>query len=751
MEVIRGTISKILFKNEENGYAVCKIKIDYSNKEMAKYKDYLYSNILTITSYYDRIPVEGEELEYTGEFVESKYGIQLKANSYIRLKTDSLEAVIAYLSSDYFPGIGKVISERIYKKLGKSCFENIRKNKDVLNEVEGLTEIQKDTIYNGLVENKKKEKNIVDYMSMGFTMQMAQKIVQTLTKDELEEAKKNPYLLIEKVEGIGFVKADKIAQSLGITKDSPLRLKACTLFYLNMFTFETGNCYISKDVLYNKIQEVFINDGEDYPRALFEEVLITLRNDGKIIIDDEDVYDYFIYEAEGKLATLISTRVIFNTSDIDKKKITKSIDKVKEENNIEYSPMQEKAIFEAFTNKIMVITGGPGTGKTTIVKGIIETYKKIYKKNNIVEEVQLLAPTGRAGKRLNEVTKHPAQTIHRFLGYDGKRFHYNENNQVNAKLVIIDEMSMVDVVLAYRLFSALPVDARVIIVGDVDQIPSVSPGDVLQDIIRSEKIPTIRLDKIHRQAQDSTIIKLAHEMNSGNIPLDILEKQHDRSFTHMVDEDTILRTLVAIVKKSVNQNMNILKDIQILAPMYRGKLGIDNINTIIQDEFNPYQENGELVFNKQRFRINDKVIQLVNRSEDNIMNGDIGFVESFRIENDKIIGMNVMFETGTIEYNRDTYEQLKLAYAISIHKSQGSEFYNTIIPFTKKYFIMLKRRLYYTAITRAKKYLIMIGDFEAFRISVNSTDYSRNTKLVKKIIENVNAKKSIDLKDSDDE
>lgn len=751
MEVIRGTISKILFKNEENGYAVCKIKIDYSNKEMAKYKDYLYSNILTITSYYDRIPVEGEELEYTGEFVESKYGIQLKANSYIRLKTDSLEAVIAYLSSDYFPGIGKVISERIYKKLGKSCFEKIRKNKDVLNEVEGLTEIQKDTIYNGLVENKKKEKNIVDYMSMGFTMQMAQKIVQTLTKDELEEAKKNPYLLIEKVEGIGFVKADKIAQSLGITKDSPLRLKACTLFYLNMFTFETGNCYISKDVLYNKIQEVFINDGEDYPRALFEEVLITLRNEGKIIIDDEDVYDYFIYEAEGKLATLISTRVIFNTSDIDKKKITKSIDKVKEENNIEYSPMQEKAIFEAFTNKIMVITGGPGTGKTTIVKGIIETYKKIYKKNNIVEEVQLLAPTGRAGKRLNEVTKHPAQTIHRFLGYDGKRFHYNENNQVNAKLVIIDEMSMVDVVLAYRLFSALPVDARVIIVGDVDQIPSVSPGDVLQDIIRSEKIPTIRLDKIHRQAQDSTIIKLAHEMNSGNIPLDILEKQHDRSFTHMVDEDTILRTLVAIVKKSVNQNMNILKDIQILAPMYRGKLGIDNINTIIQDEFNPYQENGELVFNKQRFRINDKVIQLVNRSEDNIMNGDIGFVESFRIENDKIIGMNVMFETGTIEYNRDTYEQLKLAYAISIHKSQGSEFYNTIIPFTKKYFIMLKRRLYYTAITRAKKYLIMIGDFEAFRISVNSTDYSRNTKLVKKIIENVNAKKSIDLKDSDDE
>ena len=749
METIRGTITKVLFKNEENGYAVCKIKIDYSNKDMAKYKDYLYSNILTITSYYDRIPVEGEEIEYTGEFIETKYGIQLKADSFIRLKTDSLESIVAYLSSDYFPGIGKVISERIYKKLGKNCFEKIRKNKDILDEIEGISEVQKDTIYNGLVENKKREKNIVEFIAMGFTIQMAQRIVTTLSKDEIKEAKTNPYILIDKVEGIGFLRADRIASQIGIKKDSPLRLKACTMFYLNMFTYETGNCFISKDLLYTKILEIFEKDGDDYPRLLFEDILISLRNEGKIIIDGEDVYDYFIYEAEGKLATLISTRVLYNYSEIDENKIKSSIDKVKLINNIEYSEMQEKAIYEAFTKKIMVITGGPGTGKTTIVKGIIETYKIIFNKTNVVEDVVLLAPTGRAGKRLNEVTKHPAQTIHRFLGYDGKVFRYNENNQVNAKLVIIDEMSMVDVILASKLFGALPIDTRIIIVGDVDQIPSVSPGDVLQDIIKSRKIPTIKLDKIHRQAQDSTIIKLAHEVNSGNIPMDILDKQHDRSFTHMVDEDAILKTLVAIVKRSVSQNMNILKDIQILVPMYRGKLGIDNINNVLQEEFNPNQNNEEIIHNKQKFRVNDKVIQLVNRSEDNIMNGDIGRVESFRYENDKIVGMIVVFDTAIIEYNKDTYEQLKLAYAISIHKSQGSEFYNTIIPFTKKYYMMLKRRLYYTAITRAKKYLIMLGDFEAFRMAVNNTDYSRNTKLIDKINECISQKKSIDI-DSDE-
>ena len=749
METIRGTITKVLFKNEENGYAVCKIKIDYSNKDMAKYKDYLYSNILTITSYYDRIPVEGEEIEYTGEFIETKYGIQLKADSFIRLKTDSLESIVAYLSSDYFPGIGKVISERIYKKLGKNCFEKIRKNKDILDEIEGISEVQKDTIYNGLVENKKREKNIVEFIAMGFTIQMAQRIVTTLSKDEIKEAITNPYILIDKVEGIGFLRADRIASQIGIKKDSPLRLKACTMFYLNMFTYETGNCFISKDLLYTKILEIFEKDGDDYPRLLFEDILISLRNEGKIIIDGEDVYDYFIYEAEGKLATLISTRVLYNYSEIDENKIKSSIEKVKLINNIEYSEMQEKAIYEAFTKKIMVITGGPGTGKTTIVKGIIETYKIIFNKTNVVEDVVLLAPTGRAGKRLNEVTKHPAQTIHRFLGYDGKVFRYNENNQVNAKLVIIDEMSMVDVILASKLFGALPIDTRIIIVGDVDQIPSVSPGDVLQDIIKSRKIPTIKLDKIHRQAQDSTIIKLAHEVNSGNIPMDILDKQHDRSFTHMVDEDAILKTLVAIVKRSVSQNMNILKDIQILVPMYRGKLGIDNINNVLQEEFNPNQNNEEIIHNKQKFRVNDKVIQLVNRSEDNIMNGDIGRVESFRYENDKIVGMIVVFDQAIIEYNKDTYEQLKLAYAISIHKSQGSEFYNTIIPFTKKYYMMLKRRLYYTAITRAKKYLIMLGDFEAFRMAVNNTDYSRNTKLIDKINECISQKKSIDI-DSDE-
>lgn len=742
MEKITGIIQKVIFKSDDTGYAVVSIKIDYTDPDMRKYQDYLISNLLTVTCYYDRIPVKDEEYSYTGEFTQTKYGIQLKANSYNRPNSETLEAVVTYLSSEYFKGIGKITAAKIYERLGNKCLEEIRNDKSVLNLVDGLTNEQKDIIYDVLVENKRQEKNLMQLVKLGFTIAMAKKIQNILKPKEIQKAIENPYFLIDKVEGIGFLKADSIALKNGISKNDPIRLKACIVFFLYTYTYETGNCYIEKDYLKEKVIEALNKEEEIIDNNTFENLLEELINDGKIVKDDNGlIYDLAIFHAEEQLAVNVVARI--KNEEINKftdDEINKALEIVKKENNIEYSPMQEKAIKLALKENIMIITGGPGTGKTTIVKGIIDTYARLFNNINLLEEVILLAPTGRASKRLNEVTKHKAQTIHKFLGFDGKKFLYGEKNQVFARMVIIDEMSMVDILIASRLFAAIPSDCKIVIVGDSDQIPSVSPGEVLSDLIKTKEITTIRLNEIHRQAKDSSIISLAHTINQGLIPENILEKQHDRNFIYLEDYK-ILENIKKIITQALSKDMDILKDIQVLIPMYRGELGIDNVNNYLQECFNPIKEDDdEIITSKQKFRINDKVIQLVNRNEEQIMNGDIGYVFSFIYTNGQITGMTVQFEGKRVDYIKEEYDQLKLAYAISIHKSQGSEFKTVIIPFTNKYYAMLRRKLYYTAITRAKSYLIMIGNFESLKIASNSIGFKRKTKLVELIKEKIGNK-----------
>ena len=742
MEKITGIIQKVIFKSDDTGYAVVSIKIDYTDPDMRKYQDYLISNLLTVTCYYDRIPVKDEEYSYTGEFTQTKYGIQLKANSYNRPNSETLEAVVTYLSSEYFKGIGKITAAKIYERLGNKCLEEIRNDKSVLNLVDGLTNEQKDIIYDVLVENKRQEKNLMQLVKLGFTIAMAKKIQNILKPKEIQKAIENPYFLIDKVEGIGFLKADSIALKNGISKNDPIRLKACIVFFLYTYTYETGNCYIEKDYLKEKVIEALNKEEEIIDNNTFENLLEELINDGKIVKDDNGlIYDLAIFHAEEQLAVNVVARI--KNEEINKftdDEINKALETAKKENNIEYSPMQEKAIKLALKENIMIITGGPGTGKTTIVKGIIDTYARLFNNINLLEEVILLAPTGRASKRLNEVTKHKAQTIHKFLGFDGKKFLYGEKNQVFARMVIIDEMSMVDILIASRLFAAIPSDCKIVIVGDSDQIPSVSPGEVLSDLIKTKEITTIRLNEIHRQAKDSSIISLAHTINQGLIPENILEKQHDRNFIYLEDYK-ILENIKKIITQALSKDMDILKDIQVLIPMYRGELGIDNVNNYLQECFNPIKEDDdEIITSKQKFRINDKVIQLVNRNEEQIMNGDIGYVFSFIYTNGQITGMTVQFEGKRVDYIKEEYDQLKLAYAISIHKSQGSEFKTVIIPFTNKYYAMLRRKLYYTAITRAKSYLIMIGNFESLKIASNSIGFKRKTKLVELIKEKIGNK-----------
>jgi exodeoxyribonuclease V alpha subunit len=365
----------------------------------------------------------------------------------------------------------------------------------------------------------------------------------------------------------------------------------------------------------------------------------------------------------------------------------------------------------------------------------------------ISEKIALLAPTGRAAKRLNEVCRFPAQTIHRFLGYEGQGiFKFGPEAKTDAKIVIVDEFSMVDLNLAARLFSSLEDDVKVILVGDVDQLPSVEPGEVLADLITSREIKTIRLDQIHRQSADSSIISLAHSVNLGFVEESIIQKQADRSFIRLEDQQ-IIPGILKTVEQAMLKGMDLIKDIQVLVPLYKGEIGINAINQKMQEQFNP-GDGREIKHLNRVFRVNDKVIQLVNRSEKMVMNGDIGYILSLNTEDGEYCGLTVMFDFGPVDYKLDELEDLAHAYAISIHKSQGSEYELVILPFSYKYYVMLKRKLIYTGITRAKKYLVMLGNLDAFRFGIRDIEIKRKTKLAEKISTSINSVSDLDLEDT---
>lgn len=732
-EKLYGVINKVVYYNKDSGFGVISLKMNFSSKDMAKYKDILYSNILSVTCLFDRQPIQDEKYTFIGEFVESKYGIQLKAESFIRKKQNTLESVVVYLSSDLFPGIGKVTAANVYNALGEDCLDKIKNDKSVLDSVNGLNETQKNTIYDGICLNSSKEEMVLELTEMGLSLSMVNRIISSLHDKAASIIRNNPYDLIDRVEGIGFIKADKIAKGLGIKDDDPIRLKAITKYYLNKYTYETGDSYIEKSVLVENILMELNKEEEIISKDKYLEVLESLVLNGDVYIDDEDnIYDMSIYYSENMVASKLSELLKNDVCEIDENRLNKIINKLEEDNDIIYNEKQKEAIISAVKENVVIITGGPGTGKSTVINGIVNALELYYENDMIREDIALLAPTGRASKRLNEVTKHSAQTIHKFLGYQGKNsFMHGPENIVSNKIIIIDEMSMVDILLASRLLSSIASDSKVIMVGDSDQLPSVAPGDVLCNLIDSKEIKTIRLDQIHRQAESSTIVQLANCINSGTLPENLLERQKDRNFVKLND-NIVINNIITIIRQAINKGMNLLKEIQVLVPMYKGELGIDAINNQIQQIFNPFVDY-ELSYMGKKFRVNDKVIQLVNRSDKGVMNGDIGYVISLDIDKDEVIGLTVLYDFGPVDYEKEEIDDLNLAYAISIHKSQGSEFKTVIIPFTMKYFIMLKKKLLYTAITRAKEYLIMLGSTEAIKLCTTRVEQKRKTRLLEKI------------------
>lgn len=740
-EKINGSIVKVHYYNSDNGYTVALFELDYKKNKNENVKAKIYGKNINIVGYFDHAVYAGEEFILEGEFVKDKnYGLQFKFTKFNRIAIDNEYGIIAYLSSDLFPGVGVKHATKIVEKFGVETINLIKRNKDVLDEIEIPSKL-KSIIYSGIINDLTNQETTIFLLENGITIDTANKIIKKLGPNIIDDLKDDPYILMYSLDRFGFKKNDQFALKLGIKKDDLVRLKALVTYVLKEMIYNSGNSYVLRNNLYEKIVNYI---QEEIEHNKFNEVLDILQKQNKIHIEnDSQIFDQRLYKWEIELSKEI-VKLLKNERNQNKKleifdndTIEKLYQKIEKESAISFNRDQQLAIKSAFTEPMVIITGGPGTGKTTIVHAIIKMYLKLHKDSSaLANEIAILAPTGRAAKRLNETTKMETSTIHRFLGYTGgEQFEYSKYNKTSARLIIVDESSMMDLPLAYRLITSMHEDARLILVGDVDQLPAVGPGQVLKDLIDCKEIKTIRLTKIHRQAENSSIIKLSHSVNEGIIPDTIMEKYHDRSFIQ-TDNDHLVDLLIEIVKKAIQKGKDINKDIQILIPMYKGEIGINEINNRIQNIVNPLNEDDqELKYMGQVFRENDKVIQLVNHADKGIMNGDIGIINNFKYKDYKINGLTVMFESGYVDYSLEEIDELSLAYAISIHKAQGSEFDLVIMPISTKHYIMLKRKLIYTGITRAKNSLVLIGDIKALKLGIMQIENNRNTILKNKIIE----------------
>ena len=737
MDYIQGKVKAIIYHNEDNSYTIIKVKITDSTEEMGLfvYDDFDY---VTVTGYFPR-PMRGEEIKFFGEFKEhNRYGMQYMVKNYEKLTDTSIPGLIEYLSSDLFKGVGIKTAQNIVTTLGVNVIKMVLDDKNVLKKVPKLSEKLIDIIYDGLIDNKAAENTLIKLYGYGITPKMAIKIYKFYQNETIAIIEKNPYQLIYDIEGVGFERADQIAKKLGFEDNDPLRVKAMIIFLYNLMGLNYGHTFLYVDQLLEYLLKSLNKTKEIVDESTIREYMNELVDDGFFILEDEIIKLKTIDYAEKNITEKIKELSNYESEVIDEKKVDKLITLYEGIAEITYTTLQKKAIKSALQSNIFILTGGPGTGKTTVIKGLVFVYAKYHQLpieyNNALFEIKLIAPTGRAAKRMNETTNLHAETIHRFLGYsfDGKFIH-NKDNLVDAKVIIIDEASMIDVFLASQLLQAIPKDAKVIIVGDEDQLPSVGPGQILKDFIDSDMIDYVKLQQIHRQSVDSNIISLAHSINTESIPSDILKVYDDRMFVEEKTEFFQTRLLNSI-HYLINQGYDLYEDIQVLIPMYRGNTGIDAVNKLIQKEFNKNTEKS-IIHGDREFRIGDKVIQLTNQVEDQIMNGDQGVVIGITAEDILIVD----FFGNEVAYKKGDLINIKHAYAMSIHKSQGSEYKVVIMPLFRSYTIMLKRKLIYTGVTRAKEKLILMGDMRAFKYGVESIEAERQSILkdliVNKIVE----------------
>lgn len=734
--MIKGTVEAILFQNSDNFYTVLKVDTIETNES--------FDTMPTVVGFLPNV-VEGDVYTFKGQTVEHpRYGKQLKAETFEKELPQTKDAIISYLSSDLFKGIGKKTAQNIVNTLGENAINDILNDASVLEKVPSLHKKKQKQIAEQIASNQESEKVMIRLHDLGFGPKLASSIYQYYGAETLDVLDKNPYQLVYDIKGIGFNKADQLAQKIGIQFDAPERIKAGLLFTLEEECIKQGHTYIPHDQIieatYNVLTQNSNHDDNQIKQEQLHTMLQELNEEKGIIVANEKVSIPSLYYSELKsVQNLYRIKTHTNKlKDIEQSDLQIHIGEIETNNEVSYAESQKEALQTAINSKVMLLTGGPGTGKTTVIKGIVELYAEVHGISLDYDDYQeddypvvLAAPTGRASKRLQESTGLEAMTIHRLIGWNQDTQPEDIlDNEINARLIIIDEMSMVDTWLFHQFLSAVPLDAQIILVGDEDQLPSVGPGQVFKDLIDSKTIPRVNLTEVYRQQDGSSIIELAHRMKLGQ-PIDITQRFHDRSFINC-GTDQIPIVVEKVVNSAVNKGYD-MSDIQVLAPMYKGNAGIKRLNQILQTILNPKEKDTrEIEFGDVVFRKGDKVLQLVNRPNDNIFNGDIGVIVGIFWAKENALNKDVLvvdFEGNEITFTRQDLLELTHAYCTSIHKSQGSEFPIVIMPIVKQYFRMLQRPILYTGLTRAKQSLVLLGDPQAFDIGLNTNGQKRLTQL----------------------
>ena len=718
MEVLNGFVESIVFKNEETGYVVCKIRSEKN----------LVSAVGTVP-----FIKEGQNVKLTGVWtVHKQFGNQFNIQDYEELLPNSLDGIEKYLSAGIIHGIGPITAKKIIEKFGEKTLDIMENNIERLMEIEGIGEKKFQIIYESYIEQQGLKDVILYFSKHGVTNNQCVKIYKKFGPNARQIVSHNPYILCEEISGIGFKTADRIAMSIGIENNSDFRIQSGIKYVMNQFCL-SGNTFMPRKNIIEECEKNLVISKE-----LIEKNIYSMAAEQKIVVEkvnDMEVgfllpYYYCELGVTSKIITLGLQEIQTINSDINFE-----INVFEREQKIKFAPSQREAILGAFNNGIEIITGGPGTGKTTIIKCIID----IYENNGM--NVILGAPTGRAAKRMTESTGREAKTIHRLLEMgvsedDESVFEKGESSPLEADVIIIDEASMIDIMLMQNLLKAIKLGTRLIIVGDVDQLPSVGPGNVLQDLIECEYIKVVRLKDIFRQAAESLIVTNAHRINQGQMPI-LNQKDKDFFFISQENVDRVVDTIIDLINRRLptfNKSWDKLRDMQVLTPMRKGILGVTNLNIRLQEMFNP-PSNDKKEKNSRDivFREGDKVMQTKNNyslkwfriggvGEDEgtgVFNGDLGFIQS--VDEEKKSLTIIFDDERKVIYDFNYLDELDLAYATTIHKSQGSEFKVVIIPAFMGSPFLMNRNLLYTGITRAKQLVVVVGFQKALMYMVNNT------------------------------
>lgn len=702
MEKICGTVDTIIFASQDNRFTVLKLSPEKLSTQIT----------VTLNGI---APLIGQLLEIEGEWVKHpKFGQQFKATTYKTVAPTEISGIEKFLASGAINGIGPAMAKKIVAEFGEKTLEIIAKSPNELLKVPGIGKKTAEKISTSYLEQSELTEIMVWLENHGISNTYAGKIFAKYGSFAIDIMEKDIYRLFQDIEGIGFLTADKLAFNLGIQREDKRRIIS-GIDYALMQLCNNGHCCIPEMALVDKTAKILQVNNQIIFTILKERIDNGSLNT-EVVGGETLIYPPYLYYAEKKVAMRL-LQLQQATEPLSEDNLSLFIKVWEKDNQIQLAQKQKEAIKACLHHGVLVLTGGPGTGKTTVIKGILSILKAQGLK------IRLAAPTGRAAKRLSETTGQKALTIHRLLEANNLAqddnlqlgFSKDIDDQLDADVIILDEVSMVDIVLMHHFLNAVPDGCRIILVGDTDQLPAVGPGSVLKDIIRSQKIPAIRLDEIFRQAQTSMIIQNAHIINAGRLP-DLRKQYNDFVFYELNDDTSITQKILNLCTKDLpHEGFDVLKDVQILSPMHRFLCGVENLNLILQEQLNPKKNQDELKYSSQTFRVGDKVMHIRNNYQKNVFNGDIGFIQD--INNEKL---TVDYFDHIVTYEKNELNELTLAYASSVHKSQGSEYKVVIIPLSTSHYIMLQRNLLYTAITRAKQKVIIIGSKKALMTAIQS-------------------------------